>query len=311
MAHKAHALAPIILFTYNRPEHTQQVLDCLAKNHLASRSELYIFCDGPKNERAIAKNNATREIITREQTLGRFGTVHVRISEKNRGLANSIISGVTEIIGKYKRCIVLEDDLITSKYFLNFMNDALDYYEHDQRIWSITGFSFALKALNNYPLDVYLSYRANSHSWGTWQDRWETVDWVVQDFEALSRSWKKRRQFNRGGNDLYRMLRHQMRGERDSWAIRFCYSQSKQNRYTVYPKVSLIKNIGFDGSGTHCQNDNAIDYSNFREEVQSIHLSPLELDPKLAREFKGMYRVTLSEAVAWGIRKVKKVIGRK
>ena len=107
MAHKAHALAPIILFTYNRPEHTQQVLDCLAKNHLASRSELYIFCDGPKNERAIAKNNATREIITREQTLGRFGTVHVRISEKNRGLANSIISGVTEIIGKYKRCIAI------------------------------------------------------------------------------------------------------------------------------------------------------------------------------------------------------------
>ncbi len=311
MGYKESELAPIILFTYNRPDHTRQVLDCLANNYLASRSELYIFCDGPKNEKAVEKNKATREIIQKEQTRGRFGKVHVRISEKNRGLANSIISGATEIIREYKRCIVLEDDLLTSKYFLSFMNDALDYYEQDKRIWSVTGFTFALKALKNYPFDVYLSYRANSHSWGTWLDRWETVDWEVRDFAELSRSWKKRKQFNRGGNDLYRMLRHQMRGERDSWAIRFCYSQSKQNKLTVYPKVSLIKNIGFDGSGTHCQNDSTIDYSNFQVEVQGIHLDAVELNHKLAKEFKQMYRVTLMEAIEWGIRKVKRVMGRK
>lgn len=311
MNHQQNELAPIVLFTYNRPDHTRQVLEHLAKNELASMSELYIFCDGPKNERAVEKNNATREVINKEQSLGRFKKVHVRISEENRGLANSIISGVTEVIGKYKRCIVLEDDLITSSYFLNFMNDALNYYEQDKQIWSVTGFSFALKSLQSYPFDVYLSYRANSHSWGTWLDRWETVDWEVKDFASLKYSLKKRKHFNRGGNDLYRMLRHQMRGERDSWAIRFCYSQSKQNKYTVYPKISLIKNIGFDGSGTHCQSDDAIDYSNFRDEVQNIRMNTVELDRKVTREFKSMYRVTFSEAIKWGVRKAKRILRRK
>ena len=311
MKSKSRKLAPIILFTYNRPEHTKQVLDKLADNDLASESELYIFCDGPKNEGAIEKNNETKAVIMEESQKERFGKVHIKVAPVNLGLARSIISGVSEIIAKYKRCIVLEDDLLTSRYFLTYMNDALDYYEHDQSIWSVTGFSFALKSLQQYPHDVYLSYRANSHSWGTWLDRWKTVDWDVKDFEQLKHSWRLRRQFNRGGGDLYRMLRHQMRGERDSWAIRFCYSQSKQGKYTVYPRVSFIKNIGFDGSGTHCQNGSMIDYSAFKDDVQMLHLEPVPLNRQITQEFKSMYRVTFFEAVEWGMRKMKKLLGGK
>ena len=297
-------LAPIILFTYNRPEHTQKVLDALAENTLAKQSELYIFCDGPKNEQAIEKNRQTREVILAEQGKNRFGTVSVMISEQNKGLARSIIGGVTQIIEQYGACIVLEDDLITSKSFLSYMNNALQFYEKDGKIWSISGFTYPLEALEGYPHDVYLSYRACSHGWATWKDRWKLVDWEVSDYDQLKKSPGRIRKFNRGGNDLFRMLRHQMRGERDSWAIRFCYSQSKQDRLTVYPCVSLVRNIGFDGTGTHCQNEVHEQKLSFESESVAIRLENVRLDKQILREFKNQYRVSFAEAMQWLWKKI-------
>jgi hypothetical protein len=149
-----------------------------------------------------------------------------------------------------------------------------------------------------------LSYRSCSQAWGCWRDRWESIDWEVKDFDELKKSWRKRRQFNRGGNDLYRMLRHQMRGERDSWAVRFCYAQSKQDKYAIYPKETLTLNIGEDGSGTHCQNTGKqVDYSRL-DGQRNIVLEDVEIDKRVVRDFKAQYRVTLVEAVDWLWRKV-------
>ena len=284
-------IAPVILFVYNRPEHTQKVLNALAKNILAEESELFIFCDGPKNDNAVIPNLETRKIITREKTLKRFKKVHLNISEKNKGLANSTISGVTEVIEKYGKCIVLEDDNITSKSFLKYMNECLEFYKENSDIWSVSAFTYPLKSLNNYPHDTYLSYRACSTGWGTWTDRWLKIDWDVKDFNKLKKSISGRIKFNRGGNDLYRMLRHQMRGERDSWAVRFCYSQSKNNMFTVYPRCSLIKNIGFDGSGTHCQASDEYNFSNFNSDKCEYKLENVRLEKKLVKELKKQYRV--------------------
>lgn len=313
MVTKEQKLAPVILMTYARPEHTKKTLDALSENIHAKESELYIFCDGPKNEKAIDNNKLVREIISAEKEKNRFKEIHVHISDVNRGLAKSIISSATEIIDKYGKCILLEDDLITSPYFLTYMNECLDYYESDERIWAISGFSFPLKTLKTYPHDVYLSYRASSHGWATWKDRWETIDWEVKDFKELEKSFAKRRKFNRGGSDLYRMLRHQMRGERDSWAIRFCYEQSKQNRFAIYPKVSLVQNIGFDGSGTHCSDDKKMKTISFEGgKVQNMVLENVAPNKKIMQEFKAQYRIGFIEAVDWVIRKVRaKIIGRK
>ena len=298
-------LAPIILFTYNRPEHTQKVLNALADNKLAKDSNLYIFCDGPKNEGAVEKNRQTQAVIIEEAGRNRFHQVHLTISEVNKGLANSIITGVTDVLRQHGSCIVLEDDHITSRYFLTYMNDCVRFYENDQRIWSISGFTYHLKALDTYSHDVYMSYRANSHGWATWLDRWETVDWNVTDFSELSKSPARIMHFNRGGNDLYRMLRHQMRGERDSWAIRFCYAQSKQDKLAVYPRVSLISNIGFDGSGTHCQEETGERQSAFMEDLDKLTLEHLDVDPRVARDFKNQYRVTIPEAIDWVAKKLR------
>lgn len=296
--------APVVLFVYARPDHAKKTLDALAANDLAKESDLIIFCDGPKKESAVNNNRQVVELIKEEKAAGRFRSVILNISERNRGLAKSIISGVSQVMDTYGRCIVIEDDVVTNPYFLTYMNNCLERFEKDKSIFSIAGFTYPLKALQKYPHDIYLSYRSCSQAWGCWKDRWDTIDWEVKDFRELSKSMKKRKQFNRGGNDLYRMLRHQMRGERDSWAVRFCYAQSKQNMYAVYPKETLTLHIGGDGSGTHCQDTGeTVDYARLDGKRQ-ILLEDVVIDKRVVRDFKNQYRVTFIEAVDWLWRKI-------
>ncbi len=299
------SLAPVILFVYDRPDHAQQTLDALAANDLAKESELFIFCDGPKKETVVERNRQVIDIIKAEQERSRFANVSLTISPENKGLARSIIDGVTDIIDRYGKCIVIEDDVITAPNFLSYMNECLVYYEDKEEIFSISGFTYPLKALKTYPHDVYLSYRACSQCWGTWSDRWHTVDWEVKDFKDLQYSLIKRYRFNRGGNDLYRMLRHQMRGERNSWAIRFCYAQSKQDRYTIYPSKTLVRNIGYDGSGTNCGAcDTGVSDHALPNPPKVFNLIYPEKNKKILFEFKDRYRVKFMEAVEWLWKKV-------
>ena len=172
--------------------------------------------------------------------------------KKNFGLANSIIEGVTSIIKKYGKVIVLEDDLVTSKYFLTFLNDSLNVHINNKKIASITGYSFPINIPLNYKYDVYMFYRCMSWGWATWYDRWGKVDWNINEKNKFINNKNFINEFNRGGEDLYPMLKRQISGKVDSWAIRWCLSHYKTNTNCLYPIKSLVKNIGFDGSGIHC-----------------------------------------------------------
>jgi len=152
--------------------------------------------------------------------------------------------------------IVLEDDLVVSSDFLEYMNDALEFYKNDSKIWSISGYGPTLPCLENYDQNLYLSPRGSSWGWATWKDRWDSVDWDVKDFEKLKYTRKIRKKFELGGNDMYKMLELQILGKIDSWAIRWCFSQFLQNKFTVYPVRSKIANNGFnDNKGTHNNGD--------------------------------------------------------
>lgn len=303
---KNKSYAPIILFVYSRPDHTLKTLNALAENELAKESELFIFCDGPKNDKAKEKNDIVKEVIKNEEQKNRFKKTTVFVSETNKGLATSIISGVSKIIDEYGCCIVLEDDHITSPHFLEYMNLCLDKYESNKKIWSISGFTYPLKSVLKDEDPVYLSYRACSHGWATWKDRWQDIDWQVKDFSELKASLRKRHLFNRGGNDLFRMLKHQMKGERDSWAIRFCYAQSKRDMLTVYPKYSFIKNIGFDGSGTHCEAVAKEKADAFRSDFTVSTIPEVKLKKNVVKEFKVQYKIGFIEAVRWLVNKISK-----
>lgn len=288
-------LAPIALFVYARPEHTKNTIEALSKNKLANESEIWIFSDNAKKEKHIENVRKVREYIRTIKDANYFKKVNIIEAEKNKGLANSIISGVTELINKYNRVIVLEDDLVTSKYFLTYMNKALDFYENDNLIWSISGYNLPIEIPNNYENDVYLAYRGCSWGWATWKDRWDTVDWKVDDYKKFKHNYSKRKKFNRGGPDMAQMLDAQMEGKCDSWAIRWCYEQSKQNKYTIYPVKSLVLNQGLDGTGTHSGNIRTFDV-NLENKLPNL-IENLKINEIITKNFYNKFKYGLKQRI--------------
>ncbi len=286
--------APIVIFTYNRCEHTKKCIESLQKNKLAKYSDLYIFSDGAKNNEQIENVAEVRKYIDSIDK-NNFKSITIFKSEKNKGLANSIISGVTEIINKYGKIIVIEDDLIVSPVFLNYMNDALTFYESDSQIWSISGFNIPIDIPKNYKKEVYISYRACSWGWATWKDRWNTIDWEISDYKEFSNNYLKRKKFNRGGRDLSRMLDNQMNKKINSWAIRWCYNQNSQNRYTVYPCISYVKNCGNDGTGTNCGNIDI--YSEIKINNNNVKFEKLKPNRKVLKKFRNHYKIGKKETI--------------
>lgn len=244
-------LAPIIVFTYRRVP--DKLIDSLLENSLSKESELIIFSDGNKNDNDLKDIQKVREYI---KTITGFNTIKIVESKINKGLANSIIDGVTDVIEEYGRVIVLEDDLIVSSDFLDYMNDALNFYKDNKNIWSISGYGPRIPCLEDYSYDIYLSLRVSPWGWATWQDRWEKIDWEVKNYDQLIKDKELKKKFNLAGNDMFKMLELQMLGKIDSWAIRWYYNQFELGLYTIYPKRSKVVNIGFmDDKGTHTRGE--------------------------------------------------------
>jgi len=243
-------LAPIALFVYNRAEHTQRTLEALRANDLARRSQLYVFADGPRHGSVIQSVKRVRNLF---RGIHGFQSVTLIERDVNLGLATSVISGVTHLCNEFGRAIVVEDDVVTSVDFLNFMNSALERYENELRVFSVSGFNFAVRVPESYPFEAYFAYRSSSWGWGTWRDRWERADWQVRDFDRFRRDKHTQRAFNRGGQDLSDMLIAQMLGETDSWAIRWAYTHFLSDAASLLSTVPKVYNIGLDASGVHCR----------------------------------------------------------
>jgi len=259
-----YTTAPIVVFAFNRLNVLKNTIESLQQNEEAIESDLFVYVDGPRKNKE-GERGKVEEVRNYVKSITGFKTVNYIFSENNKGLANSIIGGATEVINKYGKIIVVEDDLRVSKSFLKYMNDMLDKYEKDERVMQVSGYCSKLTKINGYPYDAFISERAHSWTWGTWKDRWETVDWEVSDFNELAASRKKKRAFNKRGSDLFKMLNGYMTGKNNSWYIRFTYSMHKQGRYSVQPVRSLVQNDGFGAEATHCNNYNRykIDFEEF------------------------------------------------
>ncbi len=243
-------LSPIIVFAYNRPKHLHKTLEALSNNILAADSEVYIFIDGVKDESGIRLQKEVVEAANGFKC-GHFKNVYIYVSEVNKGLSTSIISGVDKIIKKNGKVIVVEDDSVSSPYFLEFMNKSLDLFKDDKRVWSIGGYTVPMKIPALYSSDIIISQRVSSYAWATWKDRWERIDWQVSDYNKFRFNLCQRKKFNKWGEDRSLMLDDQMLGRVNSWAIRFDYAMYKNGMFNIIPIHSLICNTGYDGSGTH------------------------------------------------------------
>ncbi|MBQ7698581.1 MAG: glycosyl transferase [Paludibacteraceae bacterium] len=262
-------LSPIIVFAYNRPEHLRKTLNWLGQNELAEQSTLYIFCDGPKNKDALsetqlkrfgsydtylAKIGEARSVAREVAIVPTFKEVHVVEREENLGLGTSVITGVTEIINKYGRAIVLEDDLETSPYFLSYMNQCLGHYEARKSVFSISGLSrphperFYPK---DYPYDVYVSLTHHPTGWATWADRWNQVDWKADAYEIMKEQPAMVEAFRRIEHTEWEALIKQRKTGQNVWSVRFGLAHFVNHAVSICPIVSYINHIGWDSEATN------------------------------------------------------------
>ncbi len=272
-------IAPIALFVYSRLEHTKKVVEALKENDLAKESKLFIFSDGPKTKEQRSSVSQVREYI---KTINGFKSVKIFESKKNKGLASSIIYGVTKIVNKYGKIIVLEDDIVTSKYFLKFMNEALEKYKNEKKVISISGYTYPIK---NLPETFFIN-GINSWGWATWKRAWKDFEFDGEKllFELKNRNLESELNYN----DAYpylKMLEDQINGNNNSWAIRWYASNFLKKKLTLYPGKSLVLNIGVDGTGFHGGKVNVFKTSLSKNEIIITEI-PIVEDTGLRKLFE-------------------------
>jgi hypothetical protein len=239
--------APIVLFTYNRPDHTRQTVEYLAMNEYANESVLFVYSDGPKNEQAVYSVQQVRAYL---KDIKGFKSVTVIERNKNWGLAKSIIDGVTSIVNKYGKVIVLEDDIITSPFFLKYMNDGLNIYENEKKVASIHAYQYPISP-KGLPFTFFIK-GADCQGWATWDTKWALFEKDTNKLLNYILDNNLQYEFDIQGTYPYtQMLKSQIEGKVDSWAIRWYASAFINDKYTLYPNISIIYNIGFDNSGIH------------------------------------------------------------
>jgi hypothetical protein len=244
-------LAPIALFVYNRPEHTRRTLNYLQKNLLADESRLFIFSDAPKTTDDKAKVEQVRQLI---KEVSGFKSVKIILRKENLGLANSIISGVTQLVNEYGKIIVFEDDLLSSPYTLQYFNEALTHYATEEKVMHIGAYMYEL-ADKKLP-QTFFFRAATSWGWATWARAWKDFE---DDVDILLNQFDKNKtdQFSINGTmNFWKQLTGFKAGKNNSWAIRWYASIFLQGGLTLNPSVSLIQNIGNDGSGVHSNKEN-------------------------------------------------------
>ena len=241
--------APVALFVFNRPDHTRRTIESLLANGCSAQTPLVIFSDGARSEKDVPKVEAVRKYIRR---ISGFRDVQVVERAENRGLANSVIAGVTELIDRYGRVIVLEDDMETSPFFLDYMNRALEKYRGHDNVFCIHGYAFPAD-MTDVSTETFFLAGAECWGWATWKRAWDHFCPDARRLIDLLRSQGMERAFDYDGNHAYmRMLERQSIGRIDSWAIRWRASAFVRGGLTLWPRVSLVRNFGMDGSGVHC-----------------------------------------------------------
>lgn len=296
-------LAPIALFAYDRPTHLMRVIESLQKNALARESELVIYSDAPKIQSSIDGVGQVRGYIA---NIDGFKKVSIVEREKNLGLAKSIISGVTEILEIHERIIVLEDDLMVSPFFLDYMNEGLERYADQKEVASIHGYVYP--CCSSLP-DHFFLRGADCWGWATWKDSWKIFNPDGQFLLNKLKEQELTNAFDFGGTYPFtQMLSDQIDGKNDSWAIRWYASAYLMNMLTLYPGKSLVNNIGNDGSGSHRENSN---YFDVNIAAAPVKIGEIVIEESIfAKNAFANYFLGLRKAASKGlIHRLKKLLG--
>lgn len=241
--------SPILLICYKRLTHLKATLEYLEQNENANRFELYIFVDGPKNKDVDETLDVQRYI---ENYRGNFKKIYKTYRSRNLGLATNIIDSLTSVINEKNKAILLEDDILTSKYFLSYMNDALNQYENIGKVMHVSGYMYPLDTSNLN--DTFFLNQASCWGWGTWKRAWKLLDTNEKQLLKQLNTNNKIDTFTFDGwSDFLTQLQMNIDGSINTWAIKWYASIVIHNGLCLHPKVTLTNNIGFDGSGENCK----------------------------------------------------------
>lgn len=298
------AVSPIVLFAYARPDHTRRTLDALVANELAQDSELFIFIDGARDERDKDNVSAVRSIA---ESCNGFARVNVIQRPQNYGLARNIIEGVTEIIELYGRVIVVEDDIVTSPYFLKFMNHALNRYADFPKVWHVSGWNCPIDP-DGLP-DAFFWRGMNCWGWATWQDRWAQFD---KDTNRLMTKWSRSdiRRFNLdGAHNFWSQVVGNHSGWLNTWAIFWYATIFENDGLCLNPAKSLTQNIGFDGTGENCGLSSALDGDLLATHMPAVSSAVVE-QAEAVRRIRQFYKSTRGSLIWRGIRRILRLTER-
>ena len=294
--------APILLFVYNRPEHTRRCIESLLKNSLASESNLFIYADGAKDS---TQQEAVNEVRNYIRSIQGFKQITLMERSENWGLARNIINGVTTQVNRYGKVIVLEDDLVVSPYFLQFMNDALEVYKNEPRVGHIQACDFTQDS--SLPATFLIKW-TGSWGWATWDRAWKHFNpngnELLQELEE--RKLTHVFDFN-GKYGFTRMLRRQIEGKNNSWAIRWNASLFLKDILSLNVGRSLVQNEGFDGSGTNCGGGGLYASHLYLQPLLITPISPIE-ENKEARQAFIRYYARTNSFWAKAIRRIKRTL---
>ena len=294
--------APILLFVYNRPSHTRRCIESLLKNSLASESHLFIYADGAKDE---SQQEAVNEVRSYIRSIQGFKQVTLIERNENWGLARNIIDGVTTQVNRYGKVIVLEDDLIVAPYFLQFMNDALETYKDEPKVGHIQACDFTQDP--TLP-ETFLIKWTGSWGWGTWDRAWKHFN--PNGKELLKKLEERKLTYTFDFNGKYgftRMLRRQIEGKNNSWAIRWNASLFLEDILSLNVGRSLVQNEGFDGTGTNCGGGGLYSSNLHLNKLQVVRINPIEENQEARKAFMRYYGQTNS-FWAKAIRRIKRTL---
>lgn len=294
--------APILVFVYNRLEHTRQCLASLQQNILAKESDLFIYSDAAKTQECKEKVKEVRKFV---HSIEGFKSVTIIEREINWGLAKNIISGVTDTVNKFGKVIVVEDDLVLSPYFLQFMNDALEIYKDEPKVGHIQACDYIQNDCLPY---TFLIKWTGSWGWATWDHAWKYFN---PDGKALLQLLEERnltKEFDFNGKYGYtRMLRRQIKGKNNSWAIRWNASLFVNDILSLNVGRSLVKNLGFDGSGTNAGGGDLYSSVLYMNHLPVKKISPI-VENKQARQAYSDYYARTNSFMAKAIRRIKRTL---
>lgn len=287
----------LIIFTYNRPDCLEKCIVGLKANTEYDSIHKFFFIDGPKDI------NDKKKQLTIKKILNKFKdkSTHILYSKKNHGLKKSIINGINYVLKKKKSAIIIEDDIVVGRFFLNFIINSLKLTKNKNKIFSISGYSYPHK-IKGISKNYYFLGRSSSWGWAIHKKNWNKIIFDKEKVKSIlvnDKSNKLKKKFTYiGGENFYKMLKYSLNSKISSWAVYLVFTQIFYNKLTLYPRFSLTKNIGHDGSGTNSLKTNKWENkNNINKKLVISSVKNIKSDIKITKSVLRNFKFSLKEKI--------------